>query len=327
VRNWLLAEAEQSIHLRGMQTLFLGRSQLRSSRLAYGCWRIARTGQPSTDYQTARTAVLAAIESGYTTFDHADIYCSGRAEEVFGKLLRELKSGRDRMVITTKCGIRLPGDPEKDSPYRYDFSREYIVGQAEGSLHRLGIEQIDLYQLHRPDFLMDVGEVAAAFDQLHREGKVGEFGVSNFAPLQVALLQSALPRPLIVNQIELSLAALAPLTDGTLDQCQQLGISPLAWSPLGGGQLADGALDILPHQQKYRVADTLAILDQIAQSRGVTRVAIAIAWLLKHPSNIIPIIGSTNPDRIREAATATQVELSREEWYRLLTVARDEPLP
>lgn len=310
-----------------MQTLSLGRSNLSSSRLAYGCWRIARTGDASADYQTARTAVVAALESGYTLFDHANIYCSGRAEEVFGKLLKELKGTRERIVITSKCGIRLPGDPEPDSPYRYDFSREYIVSQVEASLRRLGIEHIDFYQLHRPDYLMDAHEVAAAFDQLYREGKVGEFGVSNFSPSQVALLQSAWSRPLIVNQVELSLTALGPLTDGTLDQCQQLNITPLAWSPLGGGLLADGALDILPHQQKYRVADTLKLLDGIAQSHGLSRVAVAIAWLLKHPANIVPIIGSTNPDRIREAATMTRVELSREEWYRLLTVARGEALP
>lgn len=310
-----------------MQTLSLGRSKLTSSRLAYGCWRIARAGEATADYQTARAAVLAAIESGYTLFDHANIYCSGRAEEVFGKLLKELKGERDRMVITTKCGIRLPGDPAVGSPYRYDFSREYILAQAEASLRRLGIDRIDFYQLHRPDYLMDAQEVAAAFDQLHREGKVGEFGVSNFAPSQVALLQSAWSRPLIVNQVELSLTALAPLSDGTLDQCQQLGITPLAWSPLGGGLLADGALDILPHQQKYRVADTVKLLDEIAQSRASNRVAVAIAWLLKHPAKIIPIIGSTNPERIREAAAATQLDLTREEWYRLLTVARGEPLP
>jgi predicted oxidoreductase len=310
-----------------MQTLSLGRSTLSSSRLAYGCWRIARTGDPVADYQTARAAIVTAIEAGYTLFDHADIYCSGRAEEVFGKLLKELKGERERMVITTKCGIRLPGDPNKDSPYRYDFSREYIVAQAEGSLRRLGIDRVDFYQLHRPDFLMNAHEVAAAFDQLHRQGKVGEFGVSNFSPSQVALLQSAWQRPLIVNQIELSLTALAPLMDGTLDQCLQLGITPLAWSPLGGGLLADGALDILPHQQKYRVESTLSAIDQIAKSRDVGRVAIAIAWLLKHPANIIPIIGSINPARIREAATAPIVELSREEWYHLLTIARGEPLP
>ena len=224
-----------------MQTLSLGRSNLSSSRLAYGCWRIARTGDSMVDYHTARAAVLAALEAGYTLFDHANIYCAGRAEEVFGKLLKELKGERDRMIITSKSGIRLPDDPVAGAPYRYDFSREYIVAQAEASLRRLGVEYLDFYQLHRPDYLMDVEEVVAAFDQLRREGKVGEFGVSNFAPSQVALLQSAWLRPLIVNQIELSLTALAPLSDGTLDQCQQLEITPLAWSPLGGGLLADGA--------------------------------------------------------------------------------------
>jgi len=322
-----LADVDDGIHLKGMQTLSLGRSELRSSRLAYGCWRIARNGQPTADYHTARTAVLAAIESGYTLFDHADIYCSGRAEEVFGKLLKELSGERDRMVVTSKCGIRLPGDPEGGAPYRYDFSKEYIVAQAESSLRRLGIERIDFYQLHRPDYLMDVHEVVAAFDQLHREGKVGEFGVSNFLPSQVTLLQSAWSRPLIVNQVEMSLTALTPFSDGTLDQCQQLGITPLAWSPLGGGLLADGASDILRHQQQYQVSGILEILDEIAQSHGVGRMVIALAWLLKHPSKIVPIIGSTNPARIRDAANAAQVELSREDWYRLLTAARGEPLP
>ncbi|HET6407079.1 MAG TPA: aldo/keto reductase, partial [Chthoniobacteraceae bacterium] len=197
-----------------MQTVSLGQSGLRSSQLAYGCWRIARAGQPTADYHTARKAVFAAIDCGYTLFDHADIYCAGRAEEVFGKLLKEMSGQRDRLIITTKCGIRLPGDPSTESPYRYDFSRDYIIGQAESSLKRLGIERIDFFQLHRPDYLMDAHEVAAAFERLHREGKVNEFGVSNFSPSQVSLLQSAWPRPLVVNQIELSLTALSPLADG-----------------------------------------------------------------------------------------------------------------
>jgi predicted oxidoreductase len=310
-----------------MKTIPLGQSELRTSRLAYGCWRIARTGDSHTDLQTARAAVTAALEADFTLFDHADIYGAGRAEDVFGKLLRESPELRERMVITTKCGIRMHGDSGSDAPYRYDFSRDYIIGQCEASLRRLGIDCIDFYQLHRPDYLMDIHEVAGAFDRLQRAGKVREFGVSNFAPSQVELLQSALPRPLIANQIEFSLTALGPLNDGTLDQCQRLQVTPLAWSPLGAGLLADGASDLLRHQKEYDVSGILSCLDQIAQSRGVNRVAIAIAWLLRHPANIVPIIGSTNPARIREAAAATGIELTREEWYRLLVAARSTPLP
>jgi len=310
-----------------MQTSPLGSSGLRTSRLAYGCWRIARTNDPAADFITARGAVEAALEAGYTLFDHADIYCLGQAEEVFGRVLHELKGVRDKMVIASKSGIRRQGDPLPDAPYRYDFSADYIVRQCEGSLRRLQIDRIDIYQLHRPDWLMDPHEVASAFDRLHRAGKVRFFGVSNFTPSQLSLLQSAWSQPLVVNQIEISLCQLTPFTDGTLDQCLEKKIIPLAWSPLGGGLLADGATDVLQHQRSYRVADLIATLDEIATAHGTTRDIIALAWLLRHPSGIIPIVGTTRPKRILAAAKATEINLTREEWYRLLTAARNEPLP
>ncbi len=310
-----------------MQTVALGQSALRTSRLAYGCWRIARTNDPAADFQTARAAIVAALEAGYTLFDHADIYCSGAAEEVFGRVRKELKRECDRMVLATKCGIRFQGDPDPESPYRYDLTREYILRQAEQSLRRLGVDCIDLFQLHRPDLLMDPHEVAAAFAELHDSGKVREFGVSNFSPSQLTLLQSALPRPLIVNQIEISLCQFGPFESGTVDQCQELRITPLAWSPLGGGLLADGATDILRHQRSYKVAELITELDAVAETRGTTRDIIALAWLLRHPSNIVPIVGSIRPERIHAATKATEVALTREEWYRLLVAARGEPLP
>jgi predicted oxidoreductase len=310
-----------------MQTLPLGRSELRTSRLAYGCWRIARTNDPAENLRIARAAIEAALESGYTLFDHADIYCDGRAEEVFGHVLGEMSGVREKIVIATKSGIRKGGDPLPDAPYRYDFSRDYIVRQCEASLRRLNVERIDVYQLHRPDWLMDAHEVADAFGQLHRAGKVRAFGVSNFTPSQVTLLQSAWPHPLLVNQIEISLCQLAPFGDGTLDQCQEKQIVPLAWSPLGGGLLADGATDILQHQRSYRVADLIATLVEIGDAHVTTREAIAIAWLLRHPSGIVPIIGTTQPKRIHAAAKAAELTLTREEWYRLLTAARTGPLP
>jgi predicted oxidoreductase len=310
-----------------MKVLPLGNSVLHSSQLAYGCWRIATARDPATHLSTARRAVHAAVEAGYTLFDHADIYCDGRAETVFGELLRESPGLREKIVIATKCGIRFVDQPKAGAPYRYDFSAEYITQQCEQSLRRLGIECIDLYQLHRPDWLMNAEEVAGAFDKLQRAGKVQEFGVSNFSPSQFKLLQQACKRPLVVNQVEISLAQLATFFDGTLDQCQELKVTPLAWSPLGGGLLGDGGKDLLPAQQFYRPEKVVKVLDTIAAARGVSRMVVALAWLLRHPAGIVPIVGSTDPGRIQAAVAATENELTREEWYRLFTAARGEPLP
>jgi predicted oxidoreductase len=313
-----------------MQKVPLGDSKLQSSRLAYGCWRLARTGNIQEDLKTARAAILAAVEAGYTLFDHADIYCHGRAESAFGEVLRENPNLRKKILIATKCGIRFADEPP-GTPHRYDFTAEHIIRSCEQSLKRLHTERIDLYQLHRPDWLMDVDEVAIAFSSLHKSGKVREFGVSNFRPSQVSLLQRViqqkLEKNLAVNQVEISLAQLAAFEDGTLDQCQALNMTPLAWSPLGGGLLGDGASELLPGQKSYKPAKIVAAVDELATARGTTRTAIALAWLLKHPTKMIPIIGSTNPERIRAAAKAAEIELTREEWYRLLVVARGEPLP
>jgi len=200
-----------------MKTVLLGNSSLACSPLAYGCWRIAGTWNPAEVKPEAqasgRRAVLAAYEAGYTLFDHADIYCEGMAETIFGRVLKEEPAMRDRILIATKCGIRKLGEPKPDSPYRYDFSGEHIVSSCEQSLRRLGVERIDIYQLHRPDYLMNPEEIAAAFGRLKRSGKVREFGVSNFRPSQLAALQKACPMRLIVNQVEISLANLAAFED------------------------------------------------------------------------------------------------------------------
>lgn len=303
---------------------------MRASRLAYGCWRIAGSWDPAevdADREArGRKAVLAAVEAGYTLFDHADIYCQGVCETVFRRVLAEVGGLRERIVIATKCGIRRPDDPA-GAPYRYDFSAEYIMTSCEQSLRRLGVETIDLYQLHRPDYLMEPDEVAGAFEALRRAGKVREFGVSNFSVSQVAMLQKACSMPLIANQVEISLARLNVFEDGTLDQCLESGITPMAWSPLAGGKLGDGARRLLPSQQGYQTDAVNRELDELAKAKGVTRTAVALAWLMRHPSGIVPIVGTTDPVRIREAATADGLTLSREEWYRLLTAARPEPLP
>jgi predicted oxidoreductase len=314
-----------------MQTVPLGTSSLSCSRLAYGCWRITgnpESGKAGPEAEAAgRKSVITAYECGYTIFDLADVYSGGASERIFGQALKEVAGMRQGAVIATKCGIRKKGDPNPDSPYRYDFSPEHIVRSCEQSLKRMGVETIDLYQLHRPDYLGDPQEVAEAFNKLKKSGKVREFGVSNFRPSQVATLQRACPIPLIANQVEISLTRLDCFHDGTLDQCLAERITPMAWGPLAAGRLADtGPIDLQApdHAHRIRIRETL---DLVARERGVTRSVAALAWLLKHPSKIVPIVGTTNPERIRDAINATEIELTRDEWYRLMEAAHGERLP
>jgi predicted oxidoreductase len=314
-----------------MQTIPVGVSLLTSSRLAYGCWRVAGTWNPAEVTEASRAAgrqaIIAAYEAGYTLFDNADIYCGGEAERILGEVLKEVSSMHNRIVIVTKGGIRPGGDPQPDSPGRYDFSASHLVNACEQSLRRLGIETIDLYLLHRPDWLANPQEVAQAFSQLKGEGKVRSFGVSNFRPTLLAALQAACPMSLVAHQVEISLAKLDAFTDGTLDHCLVERITPMAWSPLAAGLIGEGANRLLPSQKSYRPEQFLPVLEAVAGERGASRTTVALAWLLKHPARIIPIIGTTNPDRIREATKAPELELTREEWYRLLIAARGEPMP
>ncbi len=313
-----------------MDMMTMASGSLVVSRMAYGCWRIlGHEGAEPTPERAAqaRRAILAAFEAGYTFFDHADIYADGAAETAFGAVLSEVSELRRRAILTTKCGIRKKGGPQADAPYRYDFSASYIIQSCEQSLRRLGVETVDIFQLHRPDYLMDPQEVASAFTQLKEQGKVRAFGVSNFKPQQLALLQKACPFPLLVHQVEFSLAQLHCLEDGTLDQCLAEKITPLAWSPLAGGRLSE----VLPidinspdHARRIGLRETL---DDVARDLGATRTQVALAWLLKHPAGIVPIIGSTRPERIQEAADSVKLALSREQWYRLLEAARGERLP
>jgi predicted oxidoreductase len=307
-----------------MQTIALGVSSLKSSRLAYGCWRVAGEAQNRT---AGYRAIIAAYEVGYTLFDNADIYGKGEAERILGETLKKVSGMRDRVTVLTKCGIRPPGEPSPDSPQRYDFSAQHIIGSCEQSLKRLGIDIIDVYMLHRPDYLADPVEVAHAFSELKAAGKVRWFGVSNFRPTLVTALQVACPMPLIVHQVEISLAKLDAFTDGTLDQCLIEGVTPMAWSPLAGGLIGGGASRLLPSQKSYEPAKFLPVLDAVAAARGASRAAVALAWLLKHPSGILLIIGSTQPERIRDAAKAADLDLTRDEWYTILIAARGEALP
>lgn len=308
-----------------MQQVGLGRSELRVSRIGYGCWRLAGSegAEAPPDVMTSgKRAVHAAVEAGFTFFDLADIYGGGRCEEIFGAALREVPGLRDRIVVASKCGIRKADTPAPGAPYRYDSSAVHIVNSVEASLRRIGTGTLDLLMLHRPDFLMDTSEVAGAFVQLRDAGKVREFGVSNFLPGQLTALQKACPLPIIVNQVEISLARMSALDDGTLDQCLDGAITPLAWSPLARGALVRDEpveLDRPDHAARAALAQAL---DDVARNRGVTRATVALAWLMTHPSRIVPIIGTVDPARIRDSADGSALTLDRDEWYRLLTAAR-----
>ncbi|MFN3683522.1 MAG: aldo/keto reductase family oxidoreductase [Fimbriimonadaceae bacterium] len=314
-----------------MDKVRIGQTGFHASKLAYGCMRIAGTWSPNdidaNKREAAHRAILAAYEAGYTLFDHADIYCAGACEALYGEVLDQVPAMRRECLVATKCGIRWQGDPDPDAPHRYDFSREHILWSCEQSLRRLRVETIDIYQLHRPDVLMDPDEVAEAFLQLHASGKVRAFGVSNFPPSMVSALQSSLPFPLVVNQVEIHPGRLDCFVDGTLDQCLEMGITPLAWSPVGGGLFAEGGAVRPDDPRREGLEKLLAELDRLAQKHGVTRTEATLAWLMRHPSQIVPIVGSTRPERIRQAAKAAEIEVSREDWYRVYVAARMRPLP
>lgn len=315
----------------GMDTIRIGQSGLFTSRLAYGCMRIAGTWNPDdidqTKREAAHKALLTAYESGYTLFDHADIYAHGACETLYGEVLKKAPAMRRECFVATKCGIRFAGDNGPNSPHRYDFSAEHILWSCEQSLKRLKVDTIDIYQLHRPDVLMDPEEIGEAFMKLHASGKVRYFGVSNFLPSMLAALQNGLPFPLVVNQVEIHPGRLDCFVDGTLDQCLELGVTPLSWSPIGGGLFGEGGKVREDHPNKEGLTTLLKELDAVAENYEVTRTEATLAWLMKHPAEIVPIVGSANPERIKQATEAAEIELTREEWYRIYVAARMKPLP
>jgi len=305
-----------------VKSVRLGASDLESSRLVYGCMRIAGDGSARARAR-GREALHAALEAGYNHFDHADIYGGGACEALFGEVLRERPGIRDRLIITSKCGIRLPDSPEPGDPKRYDFSFDYIVRSVEGSLQRLGVDRLDLLLLHRPDYLAHPAEVATAFESLAEQGMVRHFGVSNFTPAQLDLLQAQCDAPLLVNQVEINIHRIDALQDGTLDQCQRLRITPQAWCPLGGVAYPAWG-DTLAPEDGQRIA---AELDRQATRYGVEPWLVMLAWLLRHPAGIQPIVGSTTPARIAAAPRALGLDYRREDWYRLLEARNGRPVP
>jgi predicted oxidoreductase len=329
-----------------MKTLRIAHTPFDVTRIVYGCMGIGGGWNPGPlQDQTRKEALLAlnaALAEGINFFDHADIYCRGRSEEAFSALWPEHPGLRPRIVIQTKCGIRFPDDPAPGAPGRYDFSREHILRSVEGSLRRLKTDYVDILLLHRPDALVEPEEVAEAFDVLCHTGKVRFFGVSNHSAAQIELLRRWVRQPLVVNQLELSLVynqlidegittdqkagRRAAQLQGTLDYCRLHDVTVQAWSPLAHGAFVK-ALTGAGSPEDPRIREAAQAAKALADKKGVDMDAVLLAWIIRHPAGIQPIIGTTKPDRIRAACRADGVELSREEWYSLFAVGRGSRLP
>ncbi|MFN8052273.1 MAG: aldo/keto reductase [Acidimicrobiales bacterium] len=298
----------------------LGGSELEVGPIAYGCWRFARSSVAD-----ASAKIGAALDAGLTLIDTADIYGYlgdpnatpsgfGDAEALLGEVLAANPSWRERMVVATKGGIR--------PPVPYDQSPAYLRAACEASLRRLGVDVIDLYQVHRPDHLTSAAEMAEGLDALVAAGLVRHIGVSNFTVAQHRALAAHLAAPIVTTQPEWHPLRQEPLTDGTLDLCGELGVTPLVWSPLAGGRLAG---DVDPADE--RAVAVAGVADRLAGEQGVDRAAVLLAWVAHHPSGAIPIVGSQRPERITAAADALRVRLTRNEWYEILVAGRGVRMP
>ncbi|MFV0294145.1 MAG: aldo/keto reductase family oxidoreductase [Paracoccus sp. (in: a-proteobacteria)] len=279
------------------------------SRIAYGMWRIADDNDTSPTHVQAK--IEACLEQGITTLDQADIYGNYMAGKVLGAALTATPGLRDRVEIVTKCGIVLPeGRYARARVKYYDTSAAHITASVENSLRDMGTDRIDLLLIHRPDPMMDPNETGAALDALVQSGKVLSVGVSNFRPHDVELLQGRMTQPLRVNQIEISLGATDPFSNGDLAFAQHHGMVPMAWSPLAGGALFVGSQPSLVTRLRDMAAD-----------KGCELSALAIAWILAHPAGILPVMGTNNLSRIAALSDALRVSLDREDWFILYSAA------
>ena len=299
-----------------MKKIKVGRAGREVSALGLGCMRISDLGLSRLD-----ALVHTALDAGIELFDHADIYGGGACEELFGQLLRQTPSLRDRIVLQSKCGILSDG---------YDLSGDSILRAAEEILGRLQTDHLDLFLLHRPDTLMEPEQIAEAFDRLEREGKVLAFGVSNMNPGQIELLQTFLRQPIAVDQMQFSLAR-SGLVDsglhvnipgpdsyrdnGLLEYCRRNAITIQTWSPLQYGLFEGTFLG----SERYPALN--AKLEELAEKYAVTPAAVAIAWILRHPARMQVLIGSTDREHLLQAAAAAGVPMTRQEWYSLYTAA------
>ena len=292
----------------------LGGSGIAISPMAWGMWRLAENGRSAAE---AARLVHAALDARITLLDTADIYGFdgssgfGDAEALLGEVLAAEPALRDRMVLATKGGI-MP-------PLPYDQSADYLDAAIDASLRRLRTDRIDLWQIHRPDILAHPQEVARTLDAAVAAGKVRTLGVANFTPAQVAALNHFLDNKLVATQPEISPLRITCFENGELDQAMQLGLTPLAWSPLGGGQL------LKPKEARGKAV--ASALDVIAGRNDISLSVAAYSWLMAHPAAIVPIIGSQNAARIAEGAAALNVRWTRTDWYAVLVAARGERLP
>ena len=284
------------------------------SRLVYGMWRLADDSDTSVKHVDAK--INAALDQGITTFDQADIYGGYTAEAVMGAAMKANPSLRQRMEIVSKCDIVIDAGRHSGARVKhYNTTAAHIDASVDASLTEMGVDEIDVLLVHRPDPLMDHHETGAALDALVDAGKVRAVGVSNFRPWDWNLLQSAMCHPLVTNQIELSLKHIAPFTNGDLAFHQQHGHVVMAWSPLGGGDLMTASNE-LTHR-----------LDSIAKQSGVDRAAVATAFLLAHPAKITPVLGTNNLERISSISAAETVQLDRQDWFYLYEAALGSEVP
>lgn len=309
-----------------MKTIDLGKVGLPVSEISLGCMRIA-----DIPYEKGEKAVLTSIDKGINFFDHADIYGRGKSEEIFGKIIKSNNIKRENIFIQTKCGIIVKDYPDGTYKTHFDFSKEHIIKSANESLKHLNTDYIDVFLLHRPDTLMEPEEVATAFDTLYKEGKVKYFGVSNQNPAQMELLQKYVDQKLIANQLQFSIMHSGIIDNGInvnlknerasdrdgsiLEYCRLKDITIQAWSPFQYG-FFEG---VFLNNDKFR--DLNIIINKIAQKYGVSDTAIATAWILRHPAKVQVIVGTMNSNRISDISTASNITLSREEWYDIYKAA------
>ena len=289
------------------------------SRYAFGAWRL-REDADGFDTPHVRAKIDACLECGVTTFDHADIYGSYTCEGIFGRALAEDPSLREKMEIVTKCGINVPCDNRPGVRVaHYDATAAAIQRCVERSLRELNTDYIDLLLIHRPDWLTSAEETARGLTAVVESGKVRHVGVSNYSTHQFALLTQYLAAPLVTNQVEISLLHMDAIGDGTLDQCQAGGAHPMAWSPLGKGQLMVG--------EEAAAVRTRAALERIAPEYEATPMQLALAWVAALPSEPQLIIGTNRVPRIREAAASARLTIDRQHWYELWEAAQGRRIP
>lgn len=308
-----------------MEKIKLGGSSLEASRIVLGCMRIA-----DMEDRALAKHINRAIELGINLFDHADIYGDGECERKFSKVLTS-EVNREDILLQSKCGIRHAGDSNRKEDQYYDLSKDYILDSVDGILERLGTDYLDLLMLHRPDALMEPGEIAEAFDRLHDSGKVRHFGLSNFHTTQFDFVQKHTDHKLVTNQVQFGIGAPHMINSrmqantpfegagdrdgGLLEHSRLNDVTLQAWSPFHYGYFEGIIMD----DPKYRTLND--VLEDIGHSHGLTKNAVAVAWILSHPANMQTIIGTTNTSRLEDIAKAGDVTLSREEWYRIYKAA------